>query len=293
MDDLHIALIGGLLGMLGYGISDFLAKTTIDKIGDLRTLFYSQMIGALLISLFLIEDPRLPVISAETIIQLSVLGVTFTIGYLSLYRAFELGQVSIVTPITSSFTIVSALVSYFVFGETFSTLKAVSLVFVISGIILTANNLKDLRAGTELVELLKGVPQAVTAFLIFGFLFPFWDKFIEGPGWAIWVILLRVVLALSLIAYAVFTKKQITGIKGKSIFRLLFFVALFEAIAFFGNSWALNASENTVSIVVAISSTFSLVTVTLAYLFLKEKLVRNQYAGIALILLGLALMPFV
>ena len=39
MSNIVIAIVGGLLGMLGYGISDFVAKKAIDKIGNLKTLF--------------------------------------------------------------------------------------------------------------------------------------------------------------------------------------------------------------------------------------------------------------
>ncbi|MFN2571957.1 MAG: hydantoinase B/oxoprolinase family protein, partial [Gemmatimonadales bacterium] len=39
------AITAGLLGMLGWGCADFFAKKTIDKIGDLPTLFWGQLLG--------------------------------------------------------------------------------------------------------------------------------------------------------------------------------------------------------------------------------------------------------
>lgn len=65
-------------------------------------------------------------------------------------------------------------------------------------------------------------------------------------------------------------------------------IAVFEAIAGFGNSWALNATENSTSIIIAISSAFPLVTMLLGYIFLKERLVLNQYIGAFMIIGGIA-----
>ena len=295
MNNLVIALFGGLAGMVGYGVADFLAKKTIDKLGSRKTLFYSQLVGFLFIALYLFKDSSLPIISFKNVIYISLFGIFFALGYLSLYKAFEIGKISIVSPISSSFILLTAGVSFLFFGEPFSNLKIISVALVGLGIILIAINLKEFQKGFSWSSVSKGLPQALLAFLIFGLYFPFWDKFIEGPGWAVWTILARVPLIFFLFFSMGLSKKESLklDIKQKSLIYLLVFIAFFEALAGLSNSWAFNASAGTTSVVVAATATYPLVTILLAHLFLQERLAKNQYVGIGLIMGGLILMPFV
>lgn len=293
MNNFVIALVGGLLGMLGYGISDFAAKKAIDKIGNLKTLFYTQLLGVVFLLLYFVKDTTLPLINANNIFAILIFGLFNTIGYLALYKAFEVGKLSIVSPISSSYAILAAIVSFVFFGEIFSTYKIAILSLILLGILLTAIDLKSLRDGLSKKDLLEGVPEALTVLFIFGIYAPFWDKFISEPGWIFWVILIRLIMAAFLIIYQMIIKKNNLSVKGSKFFYLLIFVSFFEAVGSFGSSWGYHFSVSTTSIVAAVTSTYPLVTAILAFTFLKERLAVNQYIGITLIIFGLVLSPFV
>ncbi|MFH1389024.1 MAG: EamA family transporter [Patescibacteria group bacterium] len=84
-----IALIAGLSGMLGWGISDFFAKKSIDKIGDLKTLIGSQIIGGVfLLSYFLFIGSPIPIITRMGVLYIFLLSVLDGMSYLFLYKAF-------------------------------------------------------------------------------------------------------------------------------------------------------------------------------------------------------------
>jgi len=293
MNDAVIALFGGIMGMFGYGISEFLAKKTIDRIGVLQTLLYSQIIGAGFVSLYLVQEPSLPVFSAFTISCIMLFGIFLAIAYFALFKALEVGKVSIVSPVAASFAIISATVSFIFFGEHFSHLKIIALCLVMFGIVLTSFDIRDLRSGPAVANLSKGVPQALVAALIFGLFFPFWDRFVEGKGWAVWLILDRVIVAIILIVYSNLLGKEAIAFKQRRIIFWLVLIALFDAVGSFGNTWALSASVDSTSIVAAVSSAYPLVTSSLAFALLKERLAINQYAGIVLVISGLVFMPFV
>lgn len=57
--ELLIAILTGLVAMLGWGFADFFAKKTIDEIGDLATLFWSQLIGAIPLLIFAVFSQRI------------------------------------------------------------------------------------------------------------------------------------------------------------------------------------------------------------------------------------------
>ncbi len=117
-----IALIAGLSGMLGWGISDFFAKKTIDKIGDLKTLIGSQIIGGVFLLLyFLLTGMNIPTITSNMLIFLVALAALDGTGYLLLYRAFQKGVMSIVSPIAASAAGFSVIVATLLFKETLSS----------------------------------------------------------------------------------------------------------------------------------------------------------------------------
>lgn len=280
------------MGMFGYGICDFLAKRTIDRIGALQTLLYAQIIGAGFVSIYLVKEPSLPVLSTFRIFCILLFGFFSAISYLALFRALEVGKVSIVSPIVSSFAMISAAVSFLFFGETFSQLKTLALGLVISGIVLTSFDIRDLRSRSSAASLSKGVGQAIVSAVVFGLFFPFWDRFVEGEGWAVWIMLERVIVAVFLIIYSGFSGKEVTLPKQRGIIFWLILIALFDAVGFFGNTWALSTSVDTTSIVAAVSSAYPLVAGSLAFGLLKERLSINQYIGIVVTISGLVFMPF-
>ena len=292
MNSFVIAFLGGILGMLGYGSADFLAKKVIDSLGVLRSLFFTQLITSVFLCLFLLADAGLPAFSTANFLWLAGFALIDTLGYLCLYRAFQVGKISIVSPIASSFTILTALVSHLFFGELFSSWKIACLVLVIGGIMLIAVDPEELRRKDSTEKLSRGVLQALGVALIFGVFYPFWDRFLSAPGYIVWVILERVLVVLLLGGYLLYPGRQRPKVSGGSLFLLLPLIAGGETLARFGNSWALHATVGRTSLIVAITALFPLVTLLLAHLFLRERLRHFQYAGLLLVLAGLVLAPF-
>jgi len=290
---MNIAILGGLMGMFGFGIADFFAKKVIDKIGNVKTLFYAQLIGVFLALPYYIKNPALPEFTTENIIYILLFGLFNFISYIFLYKSFELGKISVVSPIASSFSILAVIISFLFFGETFPSLKIVALCLVLVGIFSTSIDFKQLKDGFQTSDFSKGVPQAFAFFLISGIYVPLWDRFLDRGGWFIWVIIVKLLITFFAWVYLTTVEKKTVKAPGKDIFLWVVLVAGLEAIGGFGNSWALETTSGTTSVVVSLTSALSVVTAVLAYIFLKERLVLNQYIGIVLIIGGLVLMPFI
>lgn len=291
MNNLTIAIVGGLVATFGFGLSDFFAKKTIDKIGSVKTLLYTQLVGSFFLITYFLIDSSVPEFSPINVLYLFFFAIFNMVGYLALYQAFEKGKVSVVCPISASYPLLAAIVSFLFFGETFGWLKVMALFLVIVGIILASIDLGDIKKKAGLGALSKGVPEAMVVFVIFGIYNPFWDRFLSTGGWIFWVILIRIILFVLLVIFIKF-KKTGMGVSGGSIWIWLLIISLFEAVATFGNTWGLHASVNTTSIVAALTSTYPVVVAIMAYAFLKEKLKVNQYLGMVLILAGVLILPF-
>ncbi len=203
-----MAILGGVAGMIGYGSADFFAKKTIDRIGILKSVFYSQLISVIFLLLFLFQDPSMPVLNIQVIITLVLFGFFWAAGYLALYRAFEVGKISVVSPITSAFAALAAINSFLFFREPFSFLKLIAIVLITIGVVLTAIDLKELKKGLKLNDLVKGVPEAFFVLLIFGFFWPLWDQFTSRGGWVILTIIMRMVAVTTFFLYALLLRKE-------------------------------------------------------------------------------------
>ncbi|KKQ34932.1 MAG: hypothetical protein US52_C0041G0003 [candidate division WS6 bacterium GW2011_GWA2_37_6] len=293
MSNVVLALVGGIGSMFGYGSSDYYAKTIINKIGDVLSLVYVQLIGAILLFLYFLIDPVLPDFDTWKVITFLSMGFFYSLGYFLLYRAFEIGKMSVVSPISSIYSVLAAIISFVFFAEIFDLNKIIVFVLIVLGVILTSFNLREVKGKISLSDLSKGTFEALGAACIFGVFFPIWDKLIEGDGWIVWLIFLRMHIVVTIsVFYLLMQKKNLADFRvKKKLWVRLLLVSVLEVFAFYILSYSLNKVEGYTSIIVAIQSSYSIVTAVFAYILLKERLAMNQYIGVGLIVAGLVLFP--
>lgn len=289
MDWFLIAFIAGLSGMLGWGISDFFAKKTIDKIGDLKTLIGSQLIGGFfLLIYFLLIKGQVPVISGTLLLYVSLLAALDGAGYLFLYRAFQKGVVSIVSPIASSAAGFSVIVAIVLFKEQVSFLGLVGVALILLGILITSTDYKDLRKSFSKANLTNGVPEAIISMILLGFWFPLWDRFVGDKEWLFWLIVSKFIMGIMLCIYFYLTNKGNKILSGyRSVIKILIPVAMLDALAYLGTTWGYSVTVNTTSLITVIANAYSLPTIILAYFLLKERVSRQQVIGIASMIAGI------
>jgi drug/metabolite transporter (DMT)-like permease len=288
-NELLFAVIGGVGAMLGWGISDFFAKKTVDKIGETVALFWMQALGIIPLFLFFLFNFDVSGFSVSQIPYVILWAVVDGAGYLMFYRALERGKVSMVSPIVASYSAFSVLISALVFGEQLSSNILLVLGVIFAGIMLTSIDFKEVRKdGFDKKDLVKGVPEALIGVVLFSVWFPFWDNFVSGGNWLLLVILLRSVITLFLFVVTKVSRLSIV-VKDSQVVKWLMIIGLLDAIAYLTLTWGYGVTSYT-SLISVLSATFSLPTLLLARIFLKEKLQLSQWGGIALILLGLALL---
>lgn len=290
--ELYLAIFAGLSGMLGWGLADFFAKKTVDKIGDIKTLFWAQIFGAIPILIILICSQEPINMSGFVFFLIFLFAIGDLSGYLLFYRGLQKGMVSILSPIFAAQSGVAVLVSSFIFGETISQSRWLGLAIAFVGIILISFQPQESDKFSAW-KLIKGLPEVLAGMLIFGFFFPCWDWFLEyqGQGWIVPAAFQRIFLiTIFLSAICIFTLLKRSPItlrpKENKIWVWLILIGLFDALAALVTTWGYKFTTIT-SVVVVLSGAFPLPTVILARIFLKEKLTKNQTIGIAAVIAGL------
>jgi drug/metabolite transporter (DMT)-like permease len=143
---------------------------------------------------------------------------------------------------------------------------------------------------------LRGIPEALGRALAFGTMFWLFYFFVQPASGYIWpLILLKTMASGSSLVALHYARKRMkapaeavsTPSRPAVIWLLAGGAAAADTLAWLAYIWG-TASSFAV-IVTALASLFSVVTVLLAWLFLRERLARSQWAGVGVILLGILL----
>jgi drug/metabolite transporter (DMT)-like permease len=160
------AIILGLVLAFCFGTSDYLSKGLTGRVGFYRTAIYTLATsGALVfVPMLFLGAPRWPSLSEAAL--LALISVSTFVAFLFMYRGYQRGNLSVVSPTVNSFPIFSVLFAVFVLKIDLSYEVLLALTGVILGILLVSTNVSKLgssRAG----GLTPGVPEAILAALFF------------------------------------------------------------------------------------------------------------------------------
>lgn len=283
-----MGIIFGLLSMFGWGISDFLAAKSSRKIGYLLTYFWTQLIAFLIALIyFWIKFPTLNISNIpQYLIFLLPAGLLFLVGTLAFYKGLTEGQVSLVSPIGASWAMITVVLSVIFFKEILQTNQIIAVILIISGIVLVSLNLKEILRIKKLA-LFGGIKEGLIAMLAWGISLFLLVPASKALGWFLPVLALKFFGLLFLVFFIMFSKKSLKIDFQTSLLTLLFFIGFLDMVAFFGYSFGVEGVY--ASIIAPIAASFPLVTVMLARIFLKEKIIFNQALGIAGVIAGLIL----
>ncbi len=291
---LLIAVLAGLGGMLGWGFADFFAKKTIDVIGDVASLTWGHIFGTLVLIIFAIYEfiahghaVVLPVHFA-TWIGFAFFGALQAAVYLLVYNGFSKGQLALLNPVFSTFSGWVALVSIFIFGEIVTGSLALGLLITFAGVLLLSVDPEALKSRRISFAHIPGFREVAIATLLAALWTLSWSKFVENHDWLSYALFMYAFMTVVLLVYSRIRHIRLSGVPS-GIWKFLFLIGLCETVAYLAISLGYSATSH-VSIIALLSAGFSLPTIILARIFLKEKVTRAQSLGSLLIIVGIMLL---
>ena len=293
---LSIGITVGLVLMFIWGIAGFLMTIPVKKIGNLKTQFASNVLAYIslipAISLYFNSID----ITLINFILLLIAGFCIVIGIYFYYKGIEIGgDVSILSPIQGSFSVVTVVLSFIFLKEVLYFSKVVAIILILIGIVVTYTDLRKLKQ----FHSKKGVKYALIAMILLGlqfFILGIVSKDItlfgvhSDPLTHNNLFIFTTLINPTLFILFAILKKQIPTVKDlqrKSVAPIILVTSIMFAIAWFVLNYGLSFGQ--VSLLVPVSSLNPAITVLLAANFYKEKLVLNQKLGILVVLLGLFL----
>ena len=279
-----LSILLGIGGMFGWGLYDFLGGVFAKQIGSFKSLFWSQLAG--LISIFLLAIVfRSRVNTPVLVIILSLIAaILYSAGYLFFFKGFELGNVSIIAATMNLWTVFTMLFAFMFMGQRLSAFQTLGVFMIIFGATLASLNWSEIR--NQKFQLSAGVKEAVFGAFFFGVFWNVSEIISEKVGWLLTTLFIKFGIILFLLIFSLLVKQKIglakTSTKTKTIILLM---GVIETGAVALVNYGLTIGD--AILITPIASALSIVTITLAIIFLKDKVTKFQGLGIITAIVGI------
>jgi transporter family protein len=280
---MQLGVMFGLLAMLSWGAADFIAAWAIRQEGTFKTLLWSHIISMVLcIGAYMALFGGTAIASTNVIMGLGA-GLLGIMAYMFFYKGLEVGEASVITPISGCWVIVTILIGIVVYGQTFSMLQMTGIGLAVTGSIATSLRLSDIRASKRLTH---GIHYAVLTVLVAGVFYSSLDALTGQMGWFLPIVLIKSAGTLALLAYAPVGKKTLSFPRASVVPVLL--VGTLGVIAYLAFSRGIHTQCS--FIVAPICAAFPVVTILLSQHYLGERMALHQKAGVVALLGGVVML---
>lgn len=277
-----LSILFGFLSALSWGAGDFTGGLAARKIGAYRSVFYGEVVGVIVLfaALTFVDEPFPN--SRARLFALAA-GALGTVGLMLLYHSMTLGLMSIAAPVSA---LLAALLPVAVgfFTEGFPGY----LTFIGFGFALFAVWMISQSEGgaTDFLSHLSDLKLPLLAGIGFGGYFVLMHEATRAGGLFWHMILSRAGGTLLITAYLLVTRSS-----WKIDLSAMPIVSINGVLDIGGNLFFILAGQaGRLDVASVLSSLFPGATVLLAWIFLKERLNRNQWIGVVCALIAIVLM---
>jgi len=267
-----------MAGALGWGVGDFMGGVASRRLAVVTVLAISQAAGLVAVYIWVaLSGDAFP--GVEQIWPAAAGGVLALVGLAALYRAFALGAMGIVAPISAAAPIVPLAVDA-ARGRVPNTVEWIGVALVLTGIVVLS--LEHSTDGRQRIA--AGAGLAVVAALGFGLFFVGIDAGADQS--ASWAVAAARTASVPIAVIAALVSRT-PLVAPRRMLPLLVAVGLFDTGA--NICVAAATTRGAVGIVAVLSSLYPIVTIVLAWLVLGERLGTAKRIGAAVALAGAAL----
>jgi uncharacterized membrane protein len=278
-----LSILFGLFAALGWGAGDFTGGLASRKTGAYRAVFYGEVIGIILLLIVVfVAGESLP---NQKIWLLSMLaGALGTVGLMFLYHSMTLGMMSLATPV-SALLAASLPVLVGIFKEGIpQLLTIIGFGFALFAVWMISQGESGM---TNILAHLSDLKLPLLAGIGFGLYFVLMHE-ATRTGATIWPMVASRSGGMILITVYMFITRASWKVEDSSAWPMITINGILDIS---GNLFFILAGQTgRLDVAAVLSSLFPGATVMLAWIFLKERLTRNQWIGIASALVAIVLM---
>jgi drug/metabolite transporter (DMT)-like permease len=302
-------VIYGLTAAVMWGTSAVTATIAARKTGTFITVLVGQAVGmVVLVVLVVVLRPSFSEVGGTNLVGLIGAGLIGLVGYLSFYRALELGPVGLVSAIGSSYGGVAAVLAFVVLDERLGVAGTTGVALAVVGVSLAAarahaaRETVSLSAGEPLVGVVPsptatrpgtraGIPFAfisAASYGVGGFLLGY---FSGRVGWLAATLITRLAALVVLAAIVPFLGRPSAWRGTGSGVAWAAAAGLTDIVGVM--AFARGGQAAQIAITSAVSSIYPIIPLAAGIAMFDERLGRRQVLGVGLIVVGLILLGLV
>lgn len=278
-----LPIVLGLASALTWGAGDFTGGLAARRVGAYRSVFYAEVIGVIFLFIVIgLTGEDLP--GTRTMIFAVLAGMLGTVGLMLLYHAMSIGMMSIAAPVSA--LLAAALpVAVGIFAEGLPDfLTILGFGFALLAVWMISQSEGGVK---DILSHLSDLKLPLIAGIGFGFYFVLMHEATGDGGAVIWPMVFSRLGGMTLITtYLLVTRSNL-----KIELGALPIISANGILDLGGNFFFILAGQaGRLDVASVLSSLFPGATVILAWIFLKERLNRNQWIGVAAALVAIILM---
>ena len=275
--------------MFGWGLYDFLGGVFAKQIGPFRSFFWSQLAGfisVLLLAFVLGASTNIPIL---VVILLPIAAILYSAGYLFFFKGLEIGNVSIVAATMNLWAVFTMLFAFIFMGQRLSTMQTLGVLMIVSGATLASLKWSDIRNRT--FQLSVGVKEAVLGAFFFGVFWNISQVISEEVGWLRTTLFVKLGIVLCMLFFSLLAGREIAlaAIPTRTKYAVVL-MGIIEAGAVATVNYGLTIGD--AILITPVASALSVVTITLAIVFLNEKVTKLQGLGMVTAIIGIVVTAF-
>lgn len=274
--------------MFFWGTGDFVAAILSRKIGHIRTLLWTTILGDLSVIIYALITGALRDFTFIAFAFAVAGGLLHTVGTLSFYKGLKVGKVSLVAPISSGWSLILVLAGVLLYNEVLTTPQISAVGLVIIGSILVSTDIGEWLASSRIKSSDPGIPYAFLAMFSWGIGWLFFNEAVKQIGWVTPNVILATSIIFFLAVYSIGSRQSLSPPASRNDWARAMFIGLATIVSY--ASYSIGIEKYLTSIVGPLAAAYPLVTVVLAGLVLREKTVCNQKLGMISVIAGVILL---
>ncbi|MQF48299.1 DMT family transporter [SAR202 cluster bacterium AC-647-N09_OGT_505m] len=279
---ISLGALCGLISLVSWGVADYLAKLYATQVGSSRTAFYVRFLSLfpplLVLAIQACLGQLYSPIDWPVIWKLGpLLGAVLALSYVSYYRGLETGTVSIVASVSSAWFAVAVILAFIFLGEVLSIYQALVIGIIAIGIIMLSGLQSSSRGRPT------GFAYGLASMLFMGIATLLYKYLVEaaGPMMSSFVgSLVSVILLWIWLQSSGFTLR----LPGRKGLHTLIATGLLDVAGLI--CMIIGLAQAPIFMVAPLAAAHPIVTMSLAVVFLKERLSILQWVGVILTIAG-------
>lgn len=285
----------GAVAAVALGVADFFGARASKSIGPVTAAFCVQVVGTTAFGVwYLASGSGMPGMAASTWVYALSGALLMGAGMCTLYLAFERGPVSLASPLSAAYPLVTAAVGVLFFNAALSAAECVAVVVIVLGI-MAASGLFGVDKSERTIS--SGPRLALLTTVFWGVAYPLLGQAIAAAGWEV-ITLIQLIAMVPVLAVMLVVRRAQEGVTSTLLARALrspfvFAAGVLQMLAVLAINIGFGLDQAAGTMVVATSAAYPVITMLLALRHFDEHANKLALVGAGVTVAGvLALHAF-